>query len=272
MTKLYDGQIAELFSNGAKYNPEVQALSYALHLEKQRIMDRANETRTMAVIDALPEAILDVLAVELRTPAYNGNLPIETKRTLIKGTLAFYKKLGTPEAVNWVVRSIFGNGEIQEWFDYGGEPHHFRVSVKNDGTFTSIESISDFLRLVASVKRLSSWLDTIIIVTDLGEATIRVGGLMATITRIAIPAIADIFSFEDTVYTGGVMAASYRHQLPEIVDVFSFHSYLRAGGLMAAKQRFPVPAVDNDITLTSTGRIGVRGAVAVSVPMPEITQ
>ena len=41
----------------------------------------------MAVIDELPERILDVLAVELRTPYYQESMNLETKRNIIKRTL-----------------------------------------------------------------------------------------------------------------------------------------------------------------------------------------
>ena len=117
MTKLYDGLIADLLQNNGKHNPEARAISYAVLQEKRRAIDKVQQTRTMAMIDELPEIILDVLAVELRTPAYSESYAIEVKRELIKGTLAFYSKLGTPSAVNWVIRSVFGNGKVEEWFD-----------------------------------------------------------------------------------------------------------------------------------------------------------
>ena len=90
MTNLYDGQITDLLQNGARYNPEIQALAYAVRMEKRRIIERALQTRTLAMIDELPESILDILAVELRTPFYQGDFSIGAKRELIKGTLIFY--------------------------------------------------------------------------------------------------------------------------------------------------------------------------------------
>lgn len=270
MTKLFDCQVAELLQNAGKQNPEIRALSYAILQEKRRIMEKALRTRTMAMIDDLTEEILDVLAVELRTPAYDENFPIETKRALIKGTLAFYAKLGTPEAVNWVIRTVFGNGEIEEWFRYGGEPHHFRVTVQNDGTFSSLDGLADFLRLVAMVKRLSSWLDAITVETDLGPQALRIGGTMASITRLPLPELADSFSFEATLCTGGQMAAIHRRPVPELADSFMFSDTLRTGGCMASSHRIPIPE-DTSIALSCTGRVGVRGAVTVTVPLPEIT-
>ena len=270
MTKLYDGLVADLFQNPAKYNPEVRAISYAILAEKRRIMDEARQTRTMAMIDELPETVLDVLAVELRTPAYSEDFPIETKRTLIKGTLAFYQKLGTPSAVNWVIRSVFGDGQIEEWFTYDGEAHHFRVRIRNDGTFRSLDVLENFMRLVDAVKRLSSWLDEIIVETDMGEDTTHVGGTMAIMAKLPLPQLEDIFEFEDTVRTGGRMAAIARMPIPQIADTFHFGNTLRTGGRMAALLRFPVPALQDNITLSHTGRVGATGTVTVTIPLPEI--
>lgn len=161
MINLYDGQITDLFQNLLKYNPETIAIAYAVLKEKQRLIDLAERTRLMASVDTLAEKILDYLAVELRTPAYEDTMPVETKRTLIKGTLPYYSRLGTPSAVNWVIQAVFGNGSIEEWFEYDGDPHHFRVNIPIAGMITP-EMMEELRRMISSVKRLTSWLDTII--------------------------------------------------------------------------------------------------------------
>lgn len=270
MTKLYDGLIADLLENPGKYNPKARAISYAILQEKRRIMDEVQRTRTMAMIDELPETILDVLAVELRTPAYSEDFPIEIKRELIKGTLVYYSKLGTPSAVNWVIRSIFGNGYIDEWFNYGGEPHHFNVTVRNDGSFRTLAGLERFLRLVAAVKRLSSWLDKIIVITDMGEDTTHVGGTMCMIVKLPIPQLADDLRRTSTLHTGGRMAAIATIPVPQIEDTFTFGSTLRSGGRMASQVRLSVPALQDKIALSCTGRVGATGAVTVTIPLPEI--
>lgn len=161
MTNLYDGQITDLIQNDLKRNPETQAIAYAVLQEKRRLIDLVERTRLMSDVDNLEERILDYLAVELRTPAYKDTFPIETKRKLIKGTLSFYAKLGTPSAVNWVIRSVFGNGNIEEWFSYDGEPHYFRVNIPAAGMVTP--EVMDELRwMLDAVKRLTSWLDYIV--------------------------------------------------------------------------------------------------------------
>lgn len=270
MTKLYDGQIAELFQSRAKQNPEIQAISYAVLQEKRRIMDEAQQTRTAAMIDLLPEAVLDVLAVELRTPAYSEAFPIDTKRELINGTLNFYMRLGTPAAVNWIIQAAFGNGHILEWFDYEGEPHHFKVTVKNDGTFRTLDGIEEFMRLIAVVKRLSSWLDEIIIETDLGPSTIYMGGQMTAEVRLPLPTFPDSFDFRQTLREGGQLASILRQPIPAVQDSFDFQQEARIGGTLGAVVEHPVPAIQDNIAFQWTTQTGGTMAAVARYPVPPL--
>lgn len=160
MINIHDGQITDLLSNTLRYNPETISIGYAILQEKRRILYLAERTLLMAAVEILDEKTLDYLAVELRTPAYSDSYPLETKRTLIKGTLPYYERLGTPAAVNWVINAIFGSGGIQEWFDYNGEPHHFQVDIPITGMI-SPEIMEELRRTISTVKRLTSWLDSI---------------------------------------------------------------------------------------------------------------
>ena len=90
MISLYDGQITDLLPWKIAQSTEVRCISYAVQQEHQRMLRLAAHTRTMAVIDELPERILDVLAVELRTPYYQESMNLETKRNIIKRTLLWH--------------------------------------------------------------------------------------------------------------------------------------------------------------------------------------
>ncbi len=119
MTNLYNGQLVELLGgNAAAYNPEVRAFSYALLQEKRRIMDYAKKTRTASMINELPEPILDVLAVELRSPYYNDAASIDEKRDVIRSSLLWAYKAGTAEAMEQLIKALFGTGQVVEWFDF----------------------------------------------------------------------------------------------------------------------------------------------------------
>lgn len=152
---------------------EVQALAYAVGRQVERLCAYADSARTYAAIASMPEAALDLLAVELRTPAYDENYTIKVKRALIKGSLTFYMRMGTPAAVNAIIETIFETGYIREWYEYGGEPYHFKAYTTNPD-ITS-EDVTEFRRVLGSVKRLSAWLDEIILELSTEAAQIYVG-------------------------------------------------------------------------------------------------
>ena len=123
----------------------------------------AAHTRTMAVIDELPERILDVLAVELRTPYYQESMNLETKRNIIKRTLLWHTKAGTPSAVSELIEIVFGEGRTEEWFDYTEGPY-------TPGTFDIItnarmteEMANYFLSIIQRVKNTRSHIRRILV-------------------------------------------------------------------------------------------------------------
>ncbi len=167
MIKLYDCQISDLFTNGAKHNPEIKALSYAVLKEKQRIINQADRTRTLALIDELPETILDILAVELRTPLYQENFSIGVKRELIKDTLIYYTYMGTPEATNRMLSAIFPGSYIEEWYTYGGNPGCFQI-ILDMSDFKECAVAAEIIEGVKKVKRLTAHIDELVYQCSIG--------------------------------------------------------------------------------------------------------
>ena len=118
MADLYTALVTDIMQNDSAYDVEVQALAYAVRLEKQRIMREADKTRTVSVIDGLDESILDALAVELRSPYYAEDIPVSQKREIVRNTLLWFSKAGTPAAVVEMAAAVFGSGQVVEWFDF----------------------------------------------------------------------------------------------------------------------------------------------------------
>ena len=118
MIDLYSGELADMLPSQMSTEIEQQCLSYALQQGIRIVIERAQMTRTQAMIDELPEKILDVLAVELRTPYYRESMDLETKRKIIKRTVLWHLTAGTPSAVRELISIIFGEGDIVEWFNY----------------------------------------------------------------------------------------------------------------------------------------------------------
>lgn len=172
MIKLEDASITKVLPKVISNSAEVQAIDYALGKQIKKIIKVSERTRIWSGMKTLSSKMLDIMAIELRTHYYDEKLPIEVKRKLVINTMYRYQKAGTPAIVEELLSIIFGNGELHEWFEYGGEPHHFKVSTQS--SLAVGEKADDFLRLVESIKRKSSHLDTVEIV-DTGKQRFYIG-------------------------------------------------------------------------------------------------
>lgn len=157
--KLSDIEFLRLLPSFMREDMAVIGLSKAMDNLVPSLEDNMRLLTTWNHIDELPEAELDDLAVELNVMWYDKSATIYTKRDLIKNCMEVYRHLGTKWAVESVVRSYFGDGYISEWFEYGGEPGHFRVYSTNPGM--SDATMDEFMVLLNKIKRASAILDGI---------------------------------------------------------------------------------------------------------------
>lgn len=123
-------------------------------------------------IDTLSEAELDDLAWELNILWYDTSAAIDVKRNLVRESEAVYKKLGTKWAVENVINTYFGEGYVEEWFQYDGDPGHFRIVSSNPTLNES--KFTEFMNLLNKVKRASAKLDGVYI-TLTGQMNMHAG-------------------------------------------------------------------------------------------------
>ena len=169
MTELKDSRFTELLPSDLKNDTETQAFAYAVSRQVQQVIRFADAACIYIAIDGVPEPVLDLLAVELRTPVYKQTYSVAIKRALVKESLIFYDQMGTPAAVNRIIEAVFGVGQIEEWWEYDGTPPLFRATVA--GIYPTAKNIADFKEAVQSVKRLSSWLDEITYLSEAPKCT-----------------------------------------------------------------------------------------------------
>lgn len=130
-------------------------------------VDEINRVLIYPAIDTLPEDLLDLLAMDFAVDWWDGDWPVERKRQSLKDSWRIHRILGTPEAVALAAQAAFGAGEVQEWFEYGGTPNHFRVV--GLGPEMALTGYAAFLRLLGIVKRESSVLDAVVMESRHGE-------------------------------------------------------------------------------------------------------
>ena len=110
-------------------------------------------------IDTLPEDLLDQLAHDFGVSWWDNDWDIEQKRATFRESWHVRRHLGTKYAVELALSTSFGSGKVQEWFEYGGEPNHYRIF---DVDIRQVnDNIRTFLQILEVVSRKSAVLDSI---------------------------------------------------------------------------------------------------------------
>lgn len=134
------------------------ALASGVDASLRRVAPDLDLLSVWQAIDRMPEPVLDELAWALDIRWYDSGASVETKRDLVLKSDLVHMRLGTVDALASVVTSYFGVGRVREWFDYAGDPHHFKVFT-TDPSVVEDENLTRFLDMLYKVKRLSSKFD-----------------------------------------------------------------------------------------------------------------
>lgn len=118
----------------------------------------------------MPEWRLDEYAGELGC-VYDYNGTIDQKRYWVINAQYLQSVFGTKQAIYNFLEGFFQEVRVEEWFEYGGEPYHFRVTV-SDPNYTE-EKNAWAMKAIEAVKNVRSVLDNI---TLNNEAQIVVSG------------------------------------------------------------------------------------------------
>ena len=217
MIKLSGSRFTDIMPDNLASQVETQAFAYAVGRQIEKLCAYSDAARTYAAIATMPEWLLDYMAVELRTPSYDENYSLKTKRALIQGSLLFYTQMGTPAAVNRIIETIFETGYIEEWYEYDGGPHHCRAYV-GDGGEVGPGELEEFRRVLSSVKRLSSWLDDIITITAMDPDMVTFTGTMGKgYTYTPLPEAAVDYHLEDAIRAGGTFGTITQTAIPAAI-------------------------------------------------------
>lgn len=106
-------------------------------------------------IDKMAEWRLDEMAWETNC-LYDYNSNPESKRYWVKEAKQCDQRLGTIAAIIQYLKGCFSNVQIEEWWQYGGTPYHFRVWCTGDMT-SEIETWAR--RAIARAQNVRSVLD-----------------------------------------------------------------------------------------------------------------
>jgi len=164
MISLQNARITDALPQIVAKEPWAQAMAYAINRQLGQLVTYADGVKIFASLDKMPDAVLDILAGELRLPYYDQSYTTAVKRELVKGAMPYWATAGTVESLTKILINIFGDAEIEEWFEYGGQPGYFRILTTNPNV--TGETLEQFTKTAQDVKRLSAWLEEVLV--DMG--------------------------------------------------------------------------------------------------------
>jgi phage tail P2-like protein len=144
-----------------KQDETMLALANVIAAELQKNTVDSRLATIYARIDELDESILDILAYDLHVDWYSYSDPVNAKRAVIKSSVKVHKRLGTKFAIETALGALHPGTYIEEWFQYGGDPHYFRVVL--DVTRSRVAaSYSRLAKEINFYKRLTSKLESLV--------------------------------------------------------------------------------------------------------------
>lgn len=176
MRSLSTVSLAEILPANLVADPFVAALIPVFDEEFHLLVADTAKILILGDLAHQPDAVLDELAWQYRVDLYDQSMTSAKKRDLIATAIYWHSVKGTPHAVQRMVDVAFEGGTIEEWFDYGGSPFHFRVTVPG-GQFPDAAKFSTFVRLANLVKRASAILEAVA-VQQSGQQTLNFAGLV----------------------------------------------------------------------------------------------
>jgi len=220
-----------------------RALAAAIASALERRVEEVRRVSIYSQIDTLPEELLDILAYDFKVDWYDYDYSLEQKRRTLKDSFLVHRHLGTKFAVQTAISAIYPNTKVEEWFEYGGVPHAFRLHITVDERTFGLSKHSRVLELVQYYKNLRSYLDKIIYTLETSEpATVHIGGSMTSVVTLAIPVIVSQYQISQTAHIGSVLASVATVEIPAASDRAKFKHGLHTGGHVSTVVLTPIPA------------------------------
>lgn len=146
-------------------------LSKGINEVTEKLAKHISTFTTWNKLDEMSVDELDLLAEELHISWYDKTAAADVKRQIIKDSDIVHSKLGTNWATMRVIETYFGEGKIVDWYDYGGNPGHFKIQTINQSIINT--KLKKFMEILDCVKRKSAHLDEIELISD-GNTNINV--------------------------------------------------------------------------------------------------
>ena len=177
----------DLIPSSIKSDVEVQNCVTTLNDEFNLIKDAIDNINIYSAIDTLPMDIVQLLAWQFNVNSeHKGWLLTSTdeeKRELVKNSIRLHRTKGTKFAIEEVLRIVGFEGEIKEWFEYGGNPYHFKIRI------TSYKGLDEaklrrFRGLIKEYKNARSFLEDLAFTSVVSSDIPKIGASYYSVAKV----------------------------------------------------------------------------------------
>ena len=193
---IYTVNFADYLPGALKHDPKMRAIAEVVTEKALTVSGEIENVLIYSRIDELPEELIDILAYDMHVDWYDYSYPLKVKRDILKGSVKVHKKMGTKYAVEKALGALYPQSEVEEWFQYEGQPHHFHIvcDVTENRVTASFQQI---VNAVMMYKRLSSHFDEVVYQAGVG---------------ITIETHTDFFLYKNPA-TGNLLAGTYPQRI-----------------------------------------------------------
>lgn len=136
---------------------EEKAIASAL----SRLSDVPVPIRQLWNPDTCPVEMLPWLAWAVSVDVWDARWPEARKRQVIKAAITVHRHKGTPFALEEAFRAINIRATVKEWFEYGGDPHTFKLAVDVLDEGLDQAAYATITEVAKKTKNVRSHLDSI---------------------------------------------------------------------------------------------------------------
>lgn len=160
MIELDKIKLADVMPANLLKDDVMRAMCEALDIQITKLVDNNKKLSIYANIDNLPENVIDYLAWQFHVDFYEDTMTLQQKRDSVKKSIVWHKHKGTVGVVEDYVTTIFGGAKVYEWFDYDGEPYHFKIDLITADIPTP-KALQKIIEAIFTIKNTRSWCDEI---------------------------------------------------------------------------------------------------------------
>ena len=262
-------------------DPSAVALAEAMADLLARRPEEIEQLRIYPVIDRLDERLLDILAYDFKVDWWDADYSLEEKRRTLKDSWRVHKLLGTKAAVEMAISAIYPRTTVLEWWEYGGEPYHFRLDINITNDSIDSDKQRRVLERLNYYKSLRSHNDGVTYFVEAQPAIAKAVSTVAALQESAhvpltlpVPIIKPVAVARVGAVTGLWESATIQMELP--TPTIQCKARARVGvatGLweaFTASAVLTIPPVRSAVIARARASAGVQEMFVTRVTLPEI--